>query len=70
MADNTFEGTSNSGNFQEALEMAVEKALASGVPDDRASWKLDSLSGERGTFAGINNLTVTIRAELDSDRDK
>lgn len=68
---NTFEGTSDSGNFQQALDQAVQRALdSSGAADDRLTWKLESVSGESGGIAGINKLTVTIYGELDSDRER
>ncbi|HLL99575.1 MAG TPA: hypothetical protein VK400_00845 [Pyrinomonadaceae bacterium] len=66
---NTFEGTSGNGNFQEALDQAVQSAFASSTTEDeRLTWKLESVSGEYGSIAGINKLTVTIYGELDSER--
>lgn len=57
-----FTGTSERGDFQEALNYAIQAALdASGGADILIKWKLDNVTGERGGIAGVNNLYVTIQ---------
>lgn len=69
MSTKKFEGTSNNGNFQEALEYAINNALTStGVADEGVTWTLANVGGRNGTLAGISELTVTIEADLDSER--
>lgn len=65
MANKKFKGTSNKGDFQEALTKAVTKALTS-VPgaDILVKWTMVSVNGEKGGITGKNSLTVTIDAEI------
>lgn len=61
-----FQGTSDAGDFQSALQEAISKALealSAGVADQRISWKLIEVSGINGGFVGENKITVTIEAE-------
>jgi hypothetical protein len=64
--ERTFEGSSKSGKLQKALNGALKelnKALSEGkVADASATWKLASVSGNVGGIAGVNRLTVTIKA--------
>ena len=64
--ERTFEGTSKSGKFQKALNSALkelDEALGKGkVADASAAWKLATVSGNVGGIAGVNRLTVTIKA--------
>ena len=67
MASSKFEGFSNEGKFQEALEDAINNALTStGVADEGVTWTFRYLAGRNGTLAGLTELTVTIEAEFDS----
>jgi len=60
-----FEGTSNKGNLEEALESAIESAMASrkGIADAMVEWKVKDISGAQGGIAGVNRLTVTIEVK-------
>lgn len=63
----TFDGTSTKGDFQEALTLAIKAAQSSTtVPDDLVSWKLRKTTGEAGGIAGLNTVTVTIKASFSS----
>jgi hypothetical protein len=53
----TATGTSMKGDLQEALNIAVETALNAEM---LVRWKLECVTGERGGFTGINQLTVEI----------
>lgn len=57
----SYSGTSTNGNFQEALEQAVQKAAA-GIPSEQIKWKLTAISGVHGGFAPQNDVTVDIDA--------
>jgi hypothetical protein len=57
-----FEGTSSRGDFQEALQNAINAAQA-GVPSTLINWTLDEVSGQKGGFVNANELKVTIRAK-------
>ena len=62
---NTETGTSNKGNLQEALDIAIATALRNASGADRlVRWKLECVTGEQGGIAGINQLTVEISYEL------
>jgi hypothetical protein len=60
----TFTGTSDKGDFTEALNAAVQAAMESrhGTPDAMIEWKLKSVSGVNGGFAGFRKLMVSIEA--------
>ena len=62
MSDNNqFEGTSNKGSFQQALDAAIQAALdAEPRPDHGVKWSLVQTRGVRGTLLGSNDLTVII----------
>lgn len=64
--ERTFEGTSKSGKLQKALNAALKdlnEALVEGkAADASASWTLASVSGNVGGIAGVNRLTVSIKA--------
>jgi len=61
----TFEGTSNRGNLQEALDEAIKKALSSTSAADRmVTYVVTKISGRKGGFAGFNEVTVMIDAKI------
>ena len=56
-----FTGTSNHGNFQEALDHAIAPAQAAEPGADMITkWRLETVKGEAGGIAGIRHLTVEI----------
>lgn len=56
-----FEGTSDKGNFQEALDHAIAAAQAAEPGQDFiTNWRLGSVRGEKGGFAPRNVITVEI----------
>ena len=60
-----FSGTSKSGNFQEALDYAIQEAttkLGEGGADIMINWHLLTVSGVNGGIAGLNTVTVEILA--------
>jgi hypothetical protein len=58
-----FTGTSENGDFQEALKYAIDAAqAASGGADIIIKWRLDNVTGENGGLLPINKLHVTIQA--------
>src|SRR5437899_2322643 len=61
----TFTGTSDKGDFEDALGVAVQSAMESrkGTADAMIEWKLKSVSGVNGGIAGFRKLTVTIEAK-------
>lgn len=62
-----FSGTSNNGNFQEALDSAIQAAaeeLGEGGADIMINWHLLVVSGAQGGIAGLNALTVEIVAAV------
>ena len=69
MYGKTFDGKSTKGDFQEALSDAINNAEQStGVADEHVTWKLEEVKGEKGTIAGLNNITVTIQASFGSNK--
>lgn len=58
----TYSGTSEKGNFDEALIAAVSAAHKPQHPDQMTEWKLKEVSGTKGGIAGFNKITVTIEA--------
>jgi len=64
--ERTFEGSSKSGKLQKALNAALKElndALSEGkVADASAKWTLASVTGNVGGIAGLNRLTVIIKA--------
>lgn len=63
-AKRSFTGKSQHGDLAEALRDALEQAQnASGVADALIKWKLKDISGQRGGFAGVNELSVAIATE-------
>ena len=56
-----FSGTSQNGNFNEALTEAIGLAKQS-LTTDFVTWRLLETTGENGGFRHKNELTVTIRA--------
>lgn len=62
MKEGSFIGTSNNGNFQEALSIAIAIAKES-LETDFIKWKLEELSGEDGGFATVQVLSVKINAQ-------
>jgi hypothetical protein len=64
-AAKTFKGTSNSGNVQKALDLAIRAAEDSATGADRLiTWTLKDVSGRRGGIAGFNEVTVAIGAKI------
>lgn len=60
-----FKGTSKKGDFKEALDAAIQAAMASARGNDRqVRWTLKSLSGVNGGIVGAHELTVTIEAGI------
>lgn len=64
--ERTFEGESNDGNIQDALDAALKEldtALDEGsVADALAAWKITKVTGQRGGIAGLRKAKVTITA--------
>jgi len=63
-APRLFTGKSTNANLQEALNDALQKAqlaLTKNVADARFDFRLDTIQGTRGGFAGTNEISVTIR---------
>lgn len=57
-----FTGTSDSGDFQEALRNAINEAQEnSGGADIIIDWRLDNVTGKSGGIAGVDELNVTIQ---------
>ncbi len=60
-----FTGISTSGNFQEALDSAISKAVErfNKIGSDiLTNWQLKQVSGREGGFVGFNEIEVTILA--------
>jgi hypothetical protein len=58
-----YTGSSNSGNFQDALDGAIAAASAcTGCCDFLVTWDFVSADGREGGFAGFNEANVTIKA--------
>jgi hypothetical protein len=53
------QGTSNSGNFQEALDQAINAAQPTGGADI-VFWKLGEVTGSKGGIVSASSITVTI----------
>ena len=62
MITNKFEGISSTGNFQEALRVAIETAKES-LSTDFIIWELVKISGEDGGFVTTQILKVAITAK-------
>jgi hypothetical protein len=59
-----FTGTSECGDFHEALRNAIDAAqVASGGADIIIKWRLENVGGESGGILPINRLYVTIQAQ-------
>jgi hypothetical protein len=56
-----YSGTSNKGDFTEALDSAIA-AAKSGLSTTLVKWTLGQVSGLNGGFVGQNDLTVEIEA--------
>jgi len=66
-----FEGTSNTSNFTQALEDAVKKARSTvSITDVLITYTVKKISGRKGGFAGFNELTVVIDADLHEKKQK
>jgi len=65
-----FTGTSENGDFHEALRKAIDAAqVAIGGADIIIKWRLDNVTGERGGLLPVNKLNVTIQAlDLETSR--
>jgi hypothetical protein len=60
-----FSGTSTDGVMQEALDAAVGAAQNAAGTDRIINWSLLRATGRRGGFAGFNDLTVAIEAQIE-----
>jgi hypothetical protein len=61
----TFKGTSNKGNVQQALNLAIQAAQQAATGADRLiAWTLKEVSGRRGGIAGFNEVIVAIKARI------
>jgi hypothetical protein len=60
-----FEGKSTNGNIEDALEAAIA-AAKQGLTTDLVVWQLEKVSGENGGFVGVNDVTVSIHAQVPS----
>jgi hypothetical protein len=59
-----FEGTSETSNFQEALENAIKKALgAVSHTEPMVSYTVKRIGGKRGGLGQLNKLTVVIETD-------
>ncbi|MEH1819155.1 MAG: hypothetical protein V7L31_08770 [Nostoc sp.] len=61
-----FQGTSEVGNFQSALNDAINqalKALSIDTSDQRIAWKLIEVSGSKGGLLGEQSINVNIEAQ-------
>ncbi|SIN70511.1 hypothetical protein SAMN05444166_0270 [Singulisphaera sp. GP187] len=60
-----FKGTSKQGDIKEALDTAIQAAMASARGNDRqVRWTFKSLSGVNGGIIGAHEVTVTIEAVI------
>ena len=60
-----FEGTSDAGGVQDALDKAVQEALKSADhPDATVSYLVATIAGSTGGISGRKKITVTIYAEV------
>jgi hypothetical protein len=60
-----YTGTSDTGSFQEALDIAIANASQQICPDCsdyRVEWRLNSVTGRQGGFSFVNEVTVAIHA--------
>ena len=62
MTTKHFSGTSETGDFHEALKNAIADAKE-GLTTDFVKWKLEYVSGQSGGFVQEDRLTVGISAE-------
>ena len=61
----SYSGTSEKGNFAEALQAAVDASVKEMPCCERMlEWKLDQVTGVRGGIARFNKITVTIEAQV------
>jgi len=59
----TFKGTSNTGNLQKALDLAIQAAQkAAPGADQVTTWTLDTVTGRQGGLLGLKEVTVAIKA--------
>jgi hypothetical protein len=60
-----FEGKSESGNLQEALDDAIERACHSEVRAElKVAYQVTKISGLRGGIDATNHIVVVIEAEV------
>ena len=61
----TFTGTSNNGNVQKALDLAIQAAQKAAPGADRLIvWTLKKVSGRQGGIVGVKEVTVAIQARV------
>lgn len=63
----TAEGTSNTGNFQEALDHALQGLNS--VGDQRIFWKVTDITGKKGGFVPLKSLTVKVSYTIEGEKD-
>lgn len=61
----TYTGTSEKGDFHEALQNAIATAKET-IPTDLVRWKLEEVRGENGGYILKNDLLVFIQVEVPS----
>ncbi|MFC4425107.1 hypothetical protein [Deinococcus navajonensis] len=60
----TYEESSQTGDFLEALRLAVERARTEHSPTDgMIDWRVAAIRGQRGGIAGLNLITVVIEVK-------
>jgi|GEM_PF-1707908 len=60
-----FKGTSKRGDFKEALDNAIQAAMATARGNDRqVRWTFVGMSGLNGGVVGAHEVTVTIQAVI------
>jgi hypothetical protein len=57
-----FEGQSENGNFEEALQLAIATAKEA-LSTDFVNWTLEKVHGENGGFVLVNILKVVISVQ-------
>ncbi|MFC4640275.1 hypothetical protein [Deinococcus hohokamensis] len=59
-----YEGSSRTGDFSEALRLAIDQAKTDRPEaDPLITWHLAAVRGQHGGFAGLNQITVIIEVK-------
>lgn len=61
--ENKFVGMSDVGDFNEALQLAIQTAKDK-LKTDFVKWKIESMFGENGGFVLVNKLNVEISVSI------